>query len=44
MLDATENVLRFAQEGAAGVGQRHVVTAAIEQATPTPPRAGGSAG
>ena len=31
MLDATEDVFRLAQEGAAGIGQRHVMTAAIEQ-------------
>ena len=31
MLDATEDVFRLAQEGAAGVGQRHMMTAAIEQ-------------
>ena len=31
MLDAAEDVLRLAQEDAAGVGQRHVMTAAIEQ-------------
>jgi hypothetical protein len=31
MLDATEDVFRLAQEGAAGIGQRHVVTAPIEE-------------
>ena len=31
MLDATEDVFRLAQEDAAGVRQRHVVTAPIEQ-------------
>ena len=31
MLDPAEDVFRLAQEGAAGIGQRHVVTAAIEQ-------------
>ena len=31
VVDAAEDVLGFAQEDAAGVGQRHVVTAAIEQ-------------
>ena len=31
VVDAAEDVLRFAQEDAPGVGQRHVVTAAIEQ-------------
>jgi len=31
MLDATEDVFRLAQEGAAGIGQRHEMTAAIEQ-------------
>ena len=31
MVDATEDVLGFAQEDASGVGQRDVMTAAIEQ-------------
>ena len=31
MLDATEDVLRLAQEDAAGVRQRHVMTAPIEE-------------
>ena len=31
MLDATKDVFRLAQEGAAGAGQRDVVTAPIEQ-------------
>src|SRR5688572_32293375 len=31
MLDATEDVFRLAQEGAAGIRQRHVMAAAIEQ-------------
>jgi len=31
MLDATEDVLRLAQEGAAGIGQRDVMPAPIEQ-------------
>ena len=45
VVDAAEDVLRFAQEDAPGVGQRHVVTAAIEQQRRRPPtRVGESAG
>ena len=31
MIEASENVFRLAQEHPSGVGQRHVMTAAIEQ-------------
>jgi hypothetical protein len=31
MLDATEDVFRLAQEGAAGIRERDVMTASIEQ-------------
>ena len=37
MLDTTEDVFRLAQEGAAGIRQRHVMTAPIEQVRRQPP-------
>jgi hypothetical protein len=34
MRDACENLFRFTQEDTAGAGQRHMMTAALEQSHP----------